>query len=160
MAVSVAVADVAVEMGPRNRRRLAAGGIVLVAIASLGVGLMQLTRSTSSHSAGSAIHTGRSAANTSNLIFGMTMKQVERVTGQPINTETTPYGRCLFYRPRASTVGSLALAEVGSLAYGKDIAFKACFVGNALSTMFVYHPRPFGKGFEWSAFYGNPYHRP
>ncbi|HZP73418.1 MAG TPA: hypothetical protein VFA97_08590 [Gaiellaceae bacterium] len=159
MAAFVAITDVAVEMGPRNRRRLTVGVIGLVAVAVLAVGLVRLTRSASNPGAGSTAHAGRSAANTSNLTFGMSIKQVERLAGRPVKTETTAQGRCLFYRPKGSMVGSLALAEVGSLAYGKEIGFEACFYGSGLSTMFVHHPRPLGKpGFEWSAFYGNPYY--
>jgi hypothetical protein len=92
MAVSVAFADVAVAMGPRNQRRLTSGGIGLAVIVAIVLAIA-LTRSANQPgpvSAGSATASPsgqkgdeRYAANSGELVYGMTPHQVRALVGPP-----------------------------------------------------------------------------
>lgn len=97
MFAPMAVADVAVEMGPRNRRRVLRAAVVLAAIAALvvwGGGGGFLTGSghhlgpSSSGSSGSSIGGGTVYAGTlfpltQKLAYGMNARQVLRIDGHP-----------------------------------------------------------------------------
>jgi len=161
VAANVAITDVAVAMGPRNRRRLTGGAISLAVIAALVFGGSLFNRS-AGNPGSSATHAGRSAANTKNIIFGMSPTQVEQVVGRPKKVQSTAQGPCWLYRPRDSMVGALALSEVGSEAYGSEDGFKVCFFGSAVTQMFVHGPKRFparpGSVYVWRAFSGNPYY--
>ena len=121
----MAVADIAVAMGPRNRRRFTAGAIGLAVIAAGAAGGL-LTRSPD-HS-GSAV-SARSTRLTpppssAHLGFGLTARQVLRLTGAP----TTTHGSCWFFRPKAGMVGSIPIAPPGSSFPPASVGqFKVCF---------------------------------
>jgi hypothetical protein len=137
----MAVADVAVQMGPRNRRRTAQGGIALGVIAAI-VLIVSLSHAKNQAAApAQPAHASQAVArfekNAKHLVFGMTKRQVQHIAGLP----ATVTGRCWLYRPRSGTVASLPVRTVGSLSMGQpgsiaartaDI-LKLCFVGNSLS---------------------------
>jgi hypothetical protein len=104
----MAVADVAVSIGPRNQRRLARGAIV-IGVAAAVVAAVLVTRSPHSQSALS----GRSAESTvpanGHLVFGMTPQQVRRLTGRP----TIKQGSCWIFQAKAGMVGSVPLLPSG-----------------------------------------------
>jgi len=147
------VADVAVEMGPRNERRLITGGIALAVIAALVLGAMRLTRSTSTPGAGLSARSAHSSPLT--LVFGATPKHILHVAGRP----TTIEGRCWIYRPKAgmegglptSTVGSISLGQPGSIAARTANGLKLCFFGGTFSDAFI-HSRVSSEGYRWSSF--------
>src|SRR5581483_5636471 len=110
------IADVAVEMGPRNRRRLTGAGVSLAVLVALIVGLTQLPRLASNPGAGSATHSGTTPVTYGHLLFGMTPKQVERVAG---GKPSTIRGNCWIYRAKAGTLNGLPTRTVGSLFLGQ-----------------------------------------
>ncbi|HZP73417.1 MAG TPA: hypothetical protein VFA97_08585 [Gaiellaceae bacterium] len=96
-----AVADIAVQLGPRNRRRLTAGGIGLVAITILVLAVALLTRPASHSGSASPVggqigHKGdwRFLAHSGQLAFGMTTHQVRTLVGPPSKT----HGSCWEYQ--------------------------------------------------------------
>jgi hypothetical protein len=93
----MAVADVAVQIGPRNRRRLTNGAAGLVVIAAIAA-VVLLTRP--SNHAGPALSTQSTGHVTSKtdkffqLVYGLSRQQVLRKVGQPTKT----LGNCWEYR--------------------------------------------------------------
>jgi hypothetical protein len=143
MAASVPLAptaDRAVEMGPRNRRRLTAGSSALVLVAALAFGVLQLTRSPGSPGSSGAAHSTTSL-KAGHLVYGMTPRQVERLAG---GEPTTIRGDCWFYKPKAGMqdgkpirmVGSLSMGDPGSIASRTADSLKLCFYGGGLSQAF------------------------
>ena len=101
---AAAVPDVAVEMGPRNTRRLIGAGVALGVIAALVGAFMLLTRSPNQSGSGVSVGSARgtdnnSASDTSlvhkigNLSLGLSKQQVERSLGSP----TKVVGNCWQY---------------------------------------------------------------
>jgi hypothetical protein len=106
----MAVADVAVAMGPRNQRRLAGGAAALAVLLALGAALMLLGRSGGSgpvaaHYAGPT--DSRFTASSARLVYGMTKRQVLALVGPPEKT----VGRCWQYRVNKLIRGTLLNAE-------------------------------------------------
>ena len=127
-------------MGPRNRRRLAAGAVVVAMLgAILAAALLtrlssspdksSVTRSTTTATAYPHPHPEAKAGTYP--IYGMTPKQVERFTGKPTKIQ----GGCWLFRPTAETrngkptrmVGTMSLGEPGSIASQSDGWVKLCF---------------------------------
>jgi hypothetical protein len=131
----VAVADVAVELGPRNRRRLAAAGSTLAVIAAL-VAYASLTHWPGGSGAGSSARSTHAGAATANLVFGMTRQQVQHLTGRPTATR----GSCWLFRPTATgMVGSISVwPSWATKPYDARVMgdLELCFVGNAYSVAY------------------------
>src|SRR5690242_19629123 len=104
----MAVADVAVAMGSRNRRRLAWSGISLGVVAAAVVAAVFLTR-LPTHTAGGDSNRSHSAAYPGawRIFDGMTKLQVFRIAGKP----TVKLGSCWLYRTnfefRGARVGAI-----------------------------------------------------
>jgi hypothetical protein len=127
----MAVADVAVSLGPRNQRRLAKSAIVIGVIAAV-VATVLLTRSPQSQPPLSGRSAGGTAAANGRLVFGMTPPQVRRLTGRPKITQ----GSCWIYQAKAGMVGSVSLLPSGervpaSLATSE---LKLCFFAGVYSS--------------------------
>lgn len=124
----MAVADVAVRIGPRNTRRLRTGAVVLVAIGAMAAAILLI------HPAGPAgpalpAHSravGPSARG-GHLVYAMSPTEVQRLTGAP----ATRSGGCWRYPTKAGMVGSV-------VAFPGADAVKLCFLGGALSEMSVH----------------------
>jgi hypothetical protein len=118
----MAVADVALALGPRNRRRLTRSAVTVVGIAAV-VAVVLVTHpanhSGTSSSAGSARVSGRASSVTDKLVFGMTKGQVLGRVGEP----TTRVGACWQYRENLEIRGGL----------DKLNAERVCFLGGNYS---------------------------
>jgi hypothetical protein len=143
--------------GPRNRRRLAIGVLVVTVIGVISVGAW-LTRS------GSSPTLSQSTTSTDSPhplfkagtypTYGMTRKQVERITGPPTRVQ----GSCWVFRPTAEmqhglptrSIGSMSLAQPGSLASHWNGLVKFCFYEGGFST--ATHQIPFNGQLVWRAF--------
>lgn len=142
-------------MRPSSKRRLAAGGTSLGVVAAIVVGVLLLARSRDHTGLKSGARPSR--ASFAHLVYGMTPRQVERLTaGSP----TTIRGGCWIYHPKAGEVGGLPVRTVGVLSVGGDPgsigsqradALKLCFVDAALSQSFVHLPKNPATGLaaEW-----------
>jgi hypothetical protein len=111
----MAVADLGVAMGPRNRRRLTTGGIGLGLIAAAVVAVAFLIRS-STHTVSSASRHGRStASNAPDIYSGMSKGQLLRAAGEPAARQ----GTCWLYD---------ADREIGPPGHAVHLdALKTCF---------------------------------
>jgi hypothetical protein len=120
-------------IGPRIRRRLVAGGIVVGAIAAIA-GAVLLTQSPahSGATAGRSNRHGASASTGRAVAFGMTGRQVRRLTGPP----TAARGRCWLFRPQNGMVGSISMGQPGSIAARSTGDLELCFYGGVLSSAF------------------------
>ena len=95
MFAAMAVADVAVQMGPRNTRRVVTAGIVLGLICLIVLVIIHLPKHSGSSSPKSAAQmrfhnspaAARIKANTWNLIAGMTRQQVRHLVGAPATVD-------------------------------------------------------------------------
>jgi hypothetical protein len=125
----VAAADVAVEMGPRNRRRLTTGGIVGGVVVAVAAAVL-LTQSPDN----AGVSPGRSgqpstvAASQPEVVFGMTKQQVQRITGAPTSKE----GSCWFFQPKGGMVGPIDLRR--TLPGYPQGVLRLCFYGGQLSS--------------------------
>jgi hypothetical protein len=88
----MAVADVAVQMGPRNTRRLTTGAIVVAAVAALGLFAARGTFIGGKHQSGQTASRHLKLIP-DKLIYGMTRQQVLRRIGRP----ETIAGNCWQY---------------------------------------------------------------
>jgi hypothetical protein len=112
----VAVADLGVAMGPRNRRRLTTGGIALGLIAAAVAAGAFFIRS-SGQTVSGASHHARSAASfrAGDLYSGMSRAQVLRLAGPPAARQ----GSCWLYQTDQ---------EIGPPGHAVHLdALKACF---------------------------------
>src|SRR4051794_16589916 len=104
----MAVAPVAIEMGPRNRRRLSTGAIIVAVAASVATLLMLLFNRSPPHSnPARSTRTDHvlAAEAIGHLTFGMTQQQVQRLTGRP----TSSQGNCWLFQPsKTGLVGSIS----------------------------------------------------
>ena len=135
----MAVADVAVAMRARDKRRLTMGAaigvaaIVAVGLVNRSPGPVPSTRSTQ-------------IGSTGHLSFGLTAQQVLRVTGRPAAIQ----GRCWLFHPKAATVGSVPLAPPGTtLPPGSVGNFKLCFSSGVDSDAFVQRYDKQQGGWRW-----------
>ncbi len=113
---TVAVADLGVAMGPRNRRRLTKGGIALGLIAAAVAAGAFFIRS-SSQTVSGASHHARSGAsfNAADIYPGMSKAQLLRLAGQP----AAKPGTCWLYHTDQ---------EIGPPGHAVHLdALKACF---------------------------------
>jgi len=131
-----------VAIGPRNRRRLAAGAIT-VAILGAIVAAVLVTRSSSAPSSASSARSTTIAPSSLGKAgtyptFGMTRNQVRQITGRPTRSQ----GGCWVFRPKAGTenglptrsVGAMSLGDPGSIAARSDGLVKLCFYDGTFST--------------------------
>jgi hypothetical protein len=138
------VSDVALSMGPRNKRRLATGGIVLIALAAIVAAAWVLSAPSGSNVSGSA-GSSQAVASTHPLSFGSSERTVRRIAGQP----TTARGNCWFYKPKAGMVGSIPMGQPGSNAFKTADSLKLCFFGGLSSAS--EHVRSEGGVWQWIA---------
>lgn len=135
----MAVAPVAVEMGPRNTRRLITGATIVAVVGSVLAAMLLLLGRPNGHGAASSARTTRAvpAAPGARLIFGMTQQQVRRSTGAPASTQ----GNCwLFHPSKTGVVGSISVQPAFSRApYDPSTTgdLKLCFAGGAFSYGFL-----------------------
>ena len=129
-------------MGPRSRRRLAAGAIVVAVIGAI-LAVVLVMRSGSKPSAGSLTRSTTSAPSSLGKAgtyptFGMTQKQVQHFTGPPTRIQ----GGCWVFRPKAGaenglptrSVGTMSLGDPGSIAARSNGLVKLCFYNSTFST--------------------------
>jgi hypothetical protein len=95
---------------------------------------------------GPASSSTRVASNVNvDLAFGMTPRQVERVTGKP----TSVRAGCWLFLPQHGMVGSISMGPPGSPAARSTGDLKLCFYGGVFSTAFRHF---FSKGaWQWVA---------
>ena len=148
------VADVAVAMGPRNKRRLSAGAIVVVG--AVAIAAAALIWSSHNHSGSATSPAARSSSGpwfVRRLVFGMTPKQVNRAVGvRPIKIQ----GACWVYRSTAGTynglpsrrVGTLWMGQPGSIAARTADAIKLCFAFGVLNSESMHTHSPLGWVWE------------
>lgn len=157
MAVAVGVA---VEMGPRNRRRLLKVGVLALGLTALLATLL-LTRQPSPGNSGAAGHLATASGYGPDLVFGMTRQRVERITGAPTKIQ----GSCLLFRPKGGMVGAIPILRtypVGD-AWGY---LKLCFFNGVLASaarwdMAEGGPSPNGQRprakYMWVPWHQNPF---
>jgi hypothetical protein len=148
----MAVADVGVAIGPRNRRRLTTGGVTLGVVAALASAGLFLSRSPN-HRAGSAASTRSAQIDPAapSFPYGMTDQQVRSIVGRP----TTTHGSCWDYSVKTGRIGSVSLGEVLA-ARGAD-GMRFCFFAGALSNQYLhlYDPKK-GRWIWVTRFYLGP----
>jgi hypothetical protein len=145
----MAVAPVAVEMGPRNRRRLTTGGAIVGLLAALaGVLLIH----SPSHST-PAVSTRPTQVNPAapSFPYGMTQRQVQGIVGRP----TTIHDSCWDFTVKAGRIGSVSLGKV--LAASRADGMRFCFFAGALSNQYLHIFDPKKHRWIWVArFYLGP----
>jgi hypothetical protein len=128
----MAVVPVAVEMGPRHRRRLTAGAIT-VAIVGSTVASLFLLFDRSPEQPGFSSARPAAHASTARLIFGMSEQQVRHYTGEP----ATVHASCWVFHPsKTGMVGSVSVqASFASVPYDTSTtgALRVCFSGRLFS---------------------------
>jgi hypothetical protein len=143
----MAVAPVAVELGPRNKRRLMTGTVMLGA----SVAALLMTRPAGRPGSSSAAHSGRPAASSARLVFGMTPQRVRHITGEPVRT----HGGCWFFQPtKTGTVGSISVQPAFATAlYDARTTgqLELCFVGGVYSYSYLRLFIPSRHRWEWTA---------
>jgi hypothetical protein len=114
----MAVADVAVQIGPRNTRRLTAGAITLVVAVAIATAALLERPSTPAGptlSSQSASHVASKAETFFHLVYGLNRKQVLAKVGKPTKT----VGNCWEYRLNVEIRGGQNLLN----------AMRLCFSG-------------------------------
>ncbi|HST14980.1 MAG TPA: hypothetical protein VLJ44_09055 [Gaiellaceae bacterium] len=146
----MAVADVAVAMGPRNQRRVRNAALAaVVVIALLGLGFFLTHHSSSGSGAASkAARQGASISRATHLVYGMTPQQVQHFAGRAQSVR----GGCWYYMPMlakdgATRVGALTVGFPGTPSMSSN-QIKLCFYSGVLSFEYTHVIVP-GKGREW-----------
>ena len=146
----MAVAPVAVEIGPRNKRRLMTGTVVLTVLGASVAGLL-VTRPPGHPGSTSPARSGQSASPSARLVFGMSPQQVRHITGEPVRTQ----GGCWFFQPtKTGMVRSISVQPAFATAlYDARTTgeLKLCFIGGAYSYSYLRLFIPSRHEWEWTA---------
>jgi hypothetical protein len=129
----MALAPVAVEMGPRNRRRLTAGTVSVALIGATVASLLLLFDRSPGHPEFSSVRPATTHAPTARLIFGMTEKQVRHRTGEPAAIQASCW---VFHPNKTGMVGSVSVQpSFATTPYEASTtgALKVCFSGGLFS---------------------------
>lgn len=133
MFARVTVAPVAVQMGPRNTRRLTAGAIAVGVAGAIAALLLLLFDRTPVHPSATSATRPAEQASSARLVFGMTEQQVRRLTGRPARTQ----GSCwLFHPTNMGMVGSISVQPAfARAAYNARTTgdLELCFASGAFS---------------------------
>lgn len=129
--LALAVADLGVAMGPRNRRRLTTSGIVSSVIAALVAGGLLLARS-----AGLSTRSSPVSPSARSFVYGMTPQQVRGLAGRPTATR----GTCWQYRVEVGMVGSASLAGVAGGPTADSV--RLCFFAGVFSSALIHRYIP------------------